>query len=90
MYYYYFFFRRSQKIEDRNGLCDKDFKVNPVNKTGIDLQSVVSMEILESENAFETKNEEVSFADLCKIWYVKCAVIRFGLTNYGSSKHNKK
>nr|XP_018902965.1 PREDICTED: FERM and PDZ domain-containing protein 4 isoform X2 [Bemisia tabaci] len=49
----------SQKIEDRNGLCDKDFKVNPVNKTGIDLQSVVSMEILESENAFETKNEEV-------------------------------
>lgn len=56
---------RPSKFKDRNGYCGIGFKPssNPLaqnNRLGIDLQSVVSMEILESDNGFaEAKNEEV-------------------------------
>ncbi|XP_054270048.1 uncharacterized protein LOC128991297 isoform X2 [Macrosteles quadrilineatus] len=53
------------KFKDRNGFYGVGFKPNssPLtsnNKLGIDLQSVVSMEILESDSGFaEARNEEV-------------------------------
>uniref|UniRef100_A0A1B6M6W8 FERM and PDZ domain-containing protein 4 n=1 Tax=Graphocephala atropunctata TaxID=36148 RepID=A0A1B6M6W8_9HEMI len=53
------------KFKDRNGYCGIGYKPNslpgaPHHKLGIDLQSVVSMEILESDNGFvEARNEEV-------------------------------
>lgn len=55
------FVDRPSKFKERNGYCGIGYKPSGHrSKLGIDLQSVVSMEILESENGYvEARNDEV-------------------------------
>lgn len=58
-----FYVFRPSKFKDRNGYCGIGFKPNSLpHKMGIDVQSVVSMEILESDvNYVEARNDEVIY-----------------------------
>lgn len=68
---YLWVFFRMVKLKDQNGFCGNGYKRNDStgeDKIGIDMQSVVSMEILESDNAFvEAQNEEVCMFDFANI-----------------------